>query len=150
MTGATGYIGSAVATTLLSRDHQVLGLARSARSEATLRDRGIEPARGDFGDPAMLGAVVTASEPDVVVSAASVGASAGDNATTFARDRDAVRASQRALHRPEQGLVFTSGQRPRLRRRRSDWAIARRVEPLSADSVAHVDLAAALDDLSAT
>ncbi len=59
MTGATGYIGSAVATTLLSRDHQVLGLARSARSEATLRDRGIEPARGDFGDPAMLGAVVT-------------------------------------------------------------------------------------------
>ncbi|MGO9791824.1 MAG: hypothetical protein ACLP8S_20660 [Solirubrobacteraceae bacterium] len=43
------------------------------------------------------------------MSAASVGASAGDNATTFARDRDAVRAIQAVLRGPEQALVFTSG-----------------------------------------
>jgi nucleoside-diphosphate-sugar epimerase len=109
VTGATGYIGSAVATALLVRDHRVLGLARSKRSAAALRDRGIEPAMGDFSDPATLGAVVAASEVDVVVSAASVGASAGDNATTFARDRDAVRAIQAVLRGPEQALVFTSG-----------------------------------------
>jgi nucleoside-diphosphate-sugar epimerase len=109
VTGATGYIGSAVASALLDRDHRVLGLARSERSATTLRDRGIEPTAGDFADPSTLGAVVAASNVDVVVSAASVGASAGDNATTFARDRDAVRAIQGALCGAEQGLVFTSG-----------------------------------------
>jgi nucleoside-diphosphate-sugar epimerase len=109
VTGATGYIGRAVAGALVNRDHEVLGLARSEPAAATLRDRGVEPVMGDFGDLASLGAAVTASDPDVVVSAASVGASAGDNAATFARDRDAVRAIQAALHRPEKALVFTSG-----------------------------------------
>jgi len=109
VTGATGYIGSAVAKALLDRNHRVLGLARSERSAAALRAHGIEPAAGDFADPATLGAVVAASKLDVVVSAASVGASAGDNATTFARDRDALRAIQGALSGTEQGLVFTSG-----------------------------------------
>jgi nucleoside-diphosphate-sugar epimerase len=109
VTGATGYIGSAAANTLLRRGHQVLGLARSERSAAALRDEGIEPAMGDFNDSASLRAAVAASDPDAVVSIASVGASAGDNAGTFARDRDAVRAIQGALRRPGQCLVFTSG-----------------------------------------
>jgi nucleoside-diphosphate-sugar epimerase len=109
VTGATGYIGSAVAGALLNSGHRVLGLARSERVATTLRGRGIEPVMGDFGDPSTVGAVVAASDPDAVVSAASLGASAGDNATTFARDRDAVRAIQAALHRPDQALVFTSG-----------------------------------------
>ncbi len=109
VTGATGYIGSAVAGALLKRSHQVLGLARSERSAATLRDQGIEPVMGDFGDPATLGAPVAAAAVDVVVSAASLGATAGDNATTFARDREAVRAIQAVLHGPDQALVFTSG-----------------------------------------
>jgi nucleoside-diphosphate-sugar epimerase len=109
VTGATGYLGSVAANALLNRGHQVLGLARSERSAATLRDNGIEPAMGDFGDPANLRAAVATADVDAVVSAASVGASAGDNATTFARDRDAVRAIQAALTRSDQALVFTSG-----------------------------------------
>jgi nucleoside-diphosphate-sugar epimerase len=109
VTGATGYLGSVAASALLGRGHQVLGLARSERSAATLRDHGIEPAMGDFGDPANLRAAVAAADVDAVVSAASVGASAGDNATTFARDRDAVRAIQAGLIRSDQALVFTSG-----------------------------------------
>jgi nucleoside-diphosphate-sugar epimerase len=109
VTGATGYIGTAVAGALVNRGHQVLGLARSERSAATLRERGVEPAKGDFGDPATLGAAVAASAVDVVVNTASVGASAGDNAATFARDRDAVRAIQAALNGSDQALVFTSG-----------------------------------------
>jgi nucleoside-diphosphate-sugar epimerase len=109
VTGATGYIGSAVATALLKRGHQVLGLARSEHSAATLRDRGLEATMGDFSDPPALGTAVAAADVDVVVSAASLGATAGDNVTTFARDRDAVRAIQTVLRRPEQALVFTSG-----------------------------------------
>jgi nucleoside-diphosphate-sugar epimerase len=109
VTGATGYIGTAVASALLKREHQVLGLARSQSSAATLRERGIEPTMGDFGDPATLGAVVADANVDVVVSAASLGGAAGDNATTFAGDRDAVRAVQAVLDGPDQALVFTSG-----------------------------------------
>jgi nucleoside-diphosphate-sugar epimerase len=109
VTGATGYLGSVAAAALRSRGHRVLGLARSERSAATMRDHGIEPAMGDFGDPANLQAAVAAADVDAVVSTASVGASAGDNATTFARDRDAVRAIQAALTRSDQALVFTSG-----------------------------------------
>ena len=109
VTGATGYIGSAAARALQKRGHQVLGLARSERSATTLRAHRIEPVMGDFGDPEALGATVSTADPDVVVSVASLGASAGDNPASFARDRDAVRAIQGALHRPDQALVFTSG-----------------------------------------
>ncbi len=109
VTGATGYLGSAAARSLLGRGHEVLGLARSAGSAARLRERGIEPVMGDFGDPATLGPVVTRADPDVVVSVASLGASAGDNAVSFVRDRDALRAVRAALQRPDQALVFTSG-----------------------------------------
>ena len=109
VTGATGYIGGAVAGALLNGSHHVLGLARSERSAAILRDQGVEPVMGDFGDTSRLGAAVARADPDVVVSVASVGASAGDNPVSFARDRDAVRAIQGALSRPDQALVFTSG-----------------------------------------
>ena len=109
VTGATGYIGSAAAGALLKGSHDVLGLARSERSAATLRDRGIEPVMGDFGDLRGLGAAVATTDPDVILSVASLGASAGDNPVSFARDRDAVRAIQGALSRPDQALVFTSG-----------------------------------------
>jgi nucleoside-diphosphate-sugar epimerase len=109
VTGATGYIGSATADALLRRGHHVLGLARSDLAATTLRDRGIEPAMGDFNAPKSLHASVITADVDAVINVASVGASAGDNAHTFARDRDAVRAIQSALSREDQALVFTSG-----------------------------------------
>ena len=64
---------------------------------------------GDFGDPASLTTAINESRPDAVVSAASVGASSGDNATTFARDCEAVRAMREALADHGGALVFTSG-----------------------------------------
>jgi nucleoside-diphosphate-sugar epimerase len=109
VTGATGYIGAVAADVLAAKGHDVLGLARSARSANALRERGIEPVMGDFGDPASLTAAIDESRPDAVVSAASVGASSGDNATTFARDREAVRAMREAVAGHGGALVFTSG-----------------------------------------
>jgi nucleoside-diphosphate-sugar epimerase len=109
VTGATGYLGGAAAGALLARGHDVLALARSPRSAATLRSRGLDPVEGDFGDPASLHAAITRSRPDAVVSTASLGASRGDTAVTFARDRDAVRAMQQALANTGSALVFTSG-----------------------------------------
>jgi nucleoside-diphosphate-sugar epimerase len=109
ITGATGYIGGAVAEALLARGHHVLALARSPRSADRLRGRGLEPVGGDFSDPASLHAAITHSRPDAVVSTASLGASRGDTAATFARDRDAVRAMQQALAVSGAALIFTSG-----------------------------------------
>lgn len=50
VTGATGFIGSAVAADLLAAGHSVLGLARNAESDRKLERAGVEPHRGDLTD----------------------------------------------------------------------------------------------------
>jgi uncharacterized protein YbjT (DUF2867 family) len=105
VSGATGYIGGAVARVLRDHGHEVLGLARSERSATALRDRGVVPVTGDFGDPAGLAHGVRAAGPDAVVSTASL----GNDASTFAKDRDAVSALRDALGDDRKKLVFTSG-----------------------------------------
>src|SRR2546425_2652085 len=109
VTGATGYIGGAVARALLVRDHEVLGLARSARSVAKLREYGLSPVMGDFSDPASLANAIHTSNPDAVLSTASVGSLGGGDAATFTQDRDAVRAMRDALVDSGKTLIFTSG-----------------------------------------
>ena len=48
MTGASGYIGGAVADALLRAGHAVRGLARSDAAAGKLRAHGIEPVRGEL------------------------------------------------------------------------------------------------------
>ncbi|WP_268913629.1 SDR family oxidoreductase [Lentilactobacillus sp. SPB1-3] len=54
VTGATGFIGSAVVDELLRRNHTVIGLARSDKSAQKLADKDIEIVRGSLTDTDIL------------------------------------------------------------------------------------------------
>jgi nucleoside-diphosphate-sugar epimerase len=62
VTGASGFIGSAVVPELIRSGHSVVGLARSDASAAALRAMGAEALRGDLNDPASLRAGAAESE----------------------------------------------------------------------------------------
>jgi nucleoside-diphosphate-sugar epimerase len=99
LTGATGYIGSAVAERLRSAGHQLSGLARSDAAAGRLNAAGIRPTRGDFSDPASVGSA--ARSADGVISLA----------TTYdpAIDGPAIDAILEALAGSKEPFVYTSG-----------------------------------------
>jgi len=69
LTGATGYIGSAVTERLRAAGHEVGALARSDASAGELAATGIRAVRGDFSDPRSITAA--AREADGVISLAT-------------------------------------------------------------------------------
>jgi len=62
VTGASGWIGSAVVPELIGAGHQVLGLARSDSSAAAIAATGAEVLRGDLDDLDTLRAGATSSD----------------------------------------------------------------------------------------
>jgi nucleoside-diphosphate-sugar epimerase len=99
LTGATGYIGTAVADRLRSAGHKLTGLARSDAAAARLKAAGLTPMRGDFSDPASVGSA--AHQADGVISMA----------TTYnpAIDGPAIDAILDALAGSDKPFVYTSG-----------------------------------------
>jgi len=106
VTGATGFIGAAVARRLSQRGHEVMALARSDAAVARLRVAGLTPVAGDFANPSSLAA--PAAQVDAIVSTASIGQVEG-SPDAFAKDRDAVAVMTRALGDSGKPLIFTSG-----------------------------------------
>jgi len=62
VTGATGFIGSAVVKELIGAGHNVTALARSEEKAQALRAKGITPHLGNIDDPASLRSAAAASD----------------------------------------------------------------------------------------
>ncbi|MEU6847088.1 SDR family oxidoreductase [Streptomyces sp. NPDC046716] len=106
VTGATGFIGSAVVRELLSAGHRVVGLARSDASATALEAAGAEPYRGSLADPD--GLAVAAKETDGVIHLA-FDHSFTDHAGAGRADLRAVETMGAALEGTGKPLVVTSG-----------------------------------------
>lgn len=102
LTGASGYIGSAVADALREAGHRVTGLARSDEAAQRLGARGLEVSRGDLYDEESVGRA--AREAEGVIHAASTGGP--DMART---DAAAVKAIIAALEGTGRPFIYTSG-----------------------------------------
>ena len=102
LTGATGYIGSAVAEALQKAGHKVTGLARTAEKAKQLEARGIRAALGDLLQPETVAAPARAAGG--VIHTAST-----NDANAAQADAATVRAILAALEDTGKPFVYTSG-----------------------------------------
>ena len=109
VTGASGWIGSAVVPELLGAGHEVVGLARSEASAQQLAAAGAVVHRGDLDDPA--GLAKAADDADGVIHLAFQHelAFTGNFAAAAAADRRAVEAMGAALAGSDRPFVLASG-----------------------------------------
>lgn len=106
VTGATGFVGSAVVRELIDAGHRVLGLARNSAGADALARLGAEAHPGDLTDPASLAAGVRASEG--VIHTAFIHDFSNFKANCEI-DRHAIDALGSALAGSDRPLIITSG-----------------------------------------
>jgi nucleoside-diphosphate-sugar epimerase len=94
VTGASGWIGSAVVDELLATGHEVTGLARSDAAAAAIEAKGAQVARGDLDD--LNGIRACARDAEAVIHLASK-QDWSDPAGMNAAERGAVQAIGEAL-----------------------------------------------------
>ena len=103
LTGATGYLGGAIARELTAAGHKVTGLARSAASARKLQAARVVPHSGSLADAGSLAA--GARSADAVIHTALDAAAKAPHET----DIEAAGSFLRALAGTGKAFVYTSG-----------------------------------------
>lgn len=109
VTGATGWIGSALVPDLLSSGHQVVGLARSDASAEALAQAGAEAVRGTVDDLDLLAEQARATDATVHLAFKHDIAFTGDFQGAAEADRAAVDTFGDALAGTGKPLTVASG-----------------------------------------
>jgi len=109
ITGASGWIGSAVVTELIGAGHQVVGLARSEASAAALAAAGAEVQRGTLDDLDILGSGAAGSDGVIHLAFKHDIAFSGGFQEASDADRRAVEALGEALAGSDRPFVLASG-----------------------------------------
>ncbi|MER5952872.1 SDR family oxidoreductase [Streptomyces sp. NPDC001893] len=109
VTGASGWIGSAVVPELIDAGHEVVGLARSDASAAALTAAGAEVVRGTVDDLGVLRDAAAASDGVVHLAFKHDIAFSGDFKGAAEADRRAVDTIGAALVGTDRPFVIASG-----------------------------------------
>jgi nucleoside-diphosphate-sugar epimerase len=109
VTGASGWIGSAVVPELLGAGHQVIGLARSDDSAVALFAAGAEVHRGSLDDLDSLRSAADASDGVIHLAFKHDLAFTGNFQAAADADRRAVEVFGEALAGSDRPLVIASG-----------------------------------------
>ncbi len=109
VTGASGWIGSAVVSELLAADHEVVGLARSEASAEAVAAAGAGVRRGDIGDLNVLRSAAAESDGVVHLAFRHDIAFTGDFETAVRSDLAAIEALGEALAGTDRPLAVASG-----------------------------------------
>jgi nucleoside-diphosphate-sugar epimerase len=109
ITGASGHVASAVIPELLSAGHQVVGLARSEASAATVASAGAEVRRGDLDDLETLRAAAADADGVIHLAFKHDALVSGDFAGAVSADMAAIQAMAEAIEGSGKPFVGTSG-----------------------------------------
>ena len=109
VTGASGWIGSAVVPELIDAGHEVVGLARSDASAAALTAAGAEVVHGTVDDLDVLRAAAAASDGVIHLAFKHDIAFSGDFQGAAEADRRAVDTIGAALTGTDRPFVIASG-----------------------------------------
>ncbi len=106
VTGASGFIGSAIVKELLDAGHEVIGLARSDESAKAIKDAGAQVLKGSLDDLESLKRGVT--ESDGVIHTAFIH-DFSQYAKSAEADKAAIKAMGEALKGTGKPIVVTGG-----------------------------------------